>query len=68
MIESEVLARIESQLRQLPPTTLAVVADFNTYLVERQWQSEALAEMLASEAVLQRDWDRPEEEAAWANL
>lgn len=27
-----------------------------------------MAEMLASEAVLGRDWDLPEEDAAWANL
>jgi DNA-binding phage protein len=30
--------------------------------------AEALQTMLASEAVLQRDWDRPEEDGAWADL
>lgn len=30
--------------------------------------SEAYQTMLASEAVLRRDWDRPEEDEAWANL
>jgi hypothetical protein len=30
--------------------------------------SEALATMLATEAVLRRDWDRPEEDSAWTDL
>lgn len=68
MADAEVLARITTQLRQLPPATLEVVADFVSYLTERQRQSEARAEMLASEAVLGRDWNRPEEDAAWAGL
>lgn len=68
MADADVLARIESQLRQLPPTTLDVVADFIAFLAERQRQSEALAEMIASEEVLGRDWNRPEEDAAWADL
>ena len=30
--------------------------------------SEAFQTMLASESVLRRDWDRPEEDMAWADL
>jgi hypothetical protein len=30
--------------------------------------TEAAEFMLASEAVLRRDWDRPEEDAAWVSL
>jgi DNA-binding phage protein len=30
--------------------------------------AEALQTMLASEAVLRRDWDRPEEDGAWTDL
>jgi len=30
--------------------------------------SEAYQTMLASENILHRDWDSPEEDAAWANL
>jgi len=30
--------------------------------------SSALDTMLASEEVLRRDWDSPEEDAAWAHL
>ena len=66
---------IEEQLRGLPPEKLAVVYDFVAYLAERErsrlLDSEdfgALQTMLASEAVLRRDWDTPEEDAAWAHL
>jgi len=31
-------------------------------------QSESFETMLASEEVLRRDWDSPEEDAAWAHL
>ena len=34
----------------------------------RAGSESALDTMLASEAVLRRDWDRPEEDAAWAYL
>ena len=51
-----------------------VVYDFVSYLVDRETaqlhaeMSEALQTMLASEAVLRRDWDLPEEDLAWADL
>lgn len=35
---------------------------------QRQLQEEALATMLASERVLAREWDTPEEDEAWQNL
>jgi len=62
------VAEIEERLRQLPPEKLAVVYDFVSYLTDRQRKSPALQTMLASEAVLRRDWDRPEEDEAWADL
>ncbi|MBI5841044.1 MAG: hypothetical protein HZB19_13180 [Chloroflexi bacterium] len=31
-------------------------------------KSEAYQTMLASESILSRDWDSPEEDEAWANL
>jgi hypothetical protein len=52
-----------------------VVYDFVSYLMERDLKqvlretpSESYQTMLASEAVLQRDWDLPEEDEAWADL
>ena len=64
---------IDERLQQLPPEKLAVVYDFVSYLLEREpgistRDTSALETMLASEAVLRRDWDRPEEDAAWADL
>ena len=62
------IAQIEERLRQLPADKLEVVFDFVSYLAERQLTSESFQTMLASEEVLRRDWERPEEEAAWAHL
>jgi hypothetical protein len=72
---SVTIAEINQRLRQLPPGKLPVVYDFVSYLLERDavdllvsGENGARATMLASEAVLRRDWDRPEEDAAWAHL
>jgi hypothetical protein len=69
------LREIDERLRQLPPEKLAVVYDFISYLIERDVaalltlaEPDAREAALASESVLRRDWDRPEEEAAWAHL
>jgi hypothetical protein len=67
-MESVTIAQIEEQLRQLPPEKLVLVFDFVSYLADRQSSSEVYQTALASEAVLRKDWERPEEEAAWANL
>jgi hypothetical protein len=72
---SVTIAEIDERLRELAPEKLPVVYDFVSYLLERDaadlltaGDSGARATMLASEAVLRRDWDRPEEDAAWAHL
>ena len=69
------IAEIDERLRHLPPDKLVVVYDFVSYLLERDLadllmdaDTDARATMLASEAVLRRDWDGPEEDAAWAHL
>ena len=67
-MKSNPIAEIEERLRHLPPDKLSVVYDFVSFLDERRPASEALQTMLASEAVLRREWDRPEEDAAWAHL
>lgn len=66
---------IVEHLQRLSPEKLAVVYDFISYLLEREagqtlsrTASEAFQSMLASEPVLRRDWERPEEDLAWANL
>lgn len=69
------IAEITTRLLDLPDEKLAVVYDFIAFLAEREtkWMrmrepSGAYQTMLASEDVLSRDWDRPEEDEAWADL
>lgn len=69
MDEQKTIEQIETLLRRLPPENLATVLDYASYLVERQRAaSGAFQTMLASEAVLRRDWDTAEEDGAWAHL
>jgi hypothetical protein len=72
---SVTITDIDERLRRLPPEKLIVVYDFVSYLLERDLadlltdaDTDSRATMLASEAVLRRDWDRSEEDAAWAHL
>ena len=69
------IADITERLRKLPAEKLAVVYDFVSYLSERELgkilrdtATTAVEFMFASEDVLRRDWERPEEDAAWASL
>lgn len=61
------IAQIVAQLERLPADQLAAVLDYVSRLVADE-PDTPLAAMLASEAALSRDWDRPEEDAAWQNL
>lgn len=72
---SVTIGQIDDRLQKLPPEKLSVVYDFVSYLLDREQPPYSMAPdggahetMLASEAVLRRDWDRPEEDAAWAHL
>ena len=74
-METVAIPQITERLQKLPTDKLTVVYDFVSYLLERETAqtsperfSEAFRTMLASEAVLRRDWDRPEEDEAWASL
>lgn len=69
------IAQISESLRKLPTEKLVVVYNFVSYLSERELDeilhdtdTRAIEFMFASEAVLRRDWDRPEEDTAWASL
>jgi hypothetical protein len=69
------LSQIEDRLRRLPPEKLGVVYDFISFLLDRDGaellgttDSDSFQTMLASEQMLRRDWDRPEEDTAWADL
>ncbi len=74
-MEKVSVQEIDERLRELPPDKLAVVYDFVSSLLAREKgegflpdREGAMGTMLAGEAVLHRDWDRPEEDAAWADL
>ena len=75
MMQMVTIDQIDDRLKKLPSEKLLVVYDFVSYLSEQAIEqslldtpSEALQTMLASEAVLARDWNLPEEDLAWADL
>ena len=76
-METVTISQIERTLHNLPSDKLVEVYDFILFLSERLGNQVSLREqqevyqietMLASEDVLRRDWDTPEEDAAWAHL
>jgi hypothetical protein len=67
-METATIAQIEEQLRRLPPEKLAVVLDFVSYLTQRQDDADLRHPLWVAESALRKDWDRPEEDAAWADL
>jgi hypothetical protein len=69
------IPKIVERLKKLPPDKLAAVYDFVSYLADRETAhkvtenlSEPYLTMLASQQLLKKDWELPEEDAAWANL
>lgn len=74
-MQTVTIPEIVKRLQRLSSDKLVVVYDFVSYLLEREkgqaftrTTAEALQTMLASESVLKRDWERPEEDCAWAHL
>jgi hypothetical protein len=76
-METITISQITKSLRNLPSEKLEEVYDFIVFLSERLNLPSTLHEteelyitdtMLASEDVLRRDWDSPEEDEAWAHL
>jgi hypothetical protein len=74
-MQTVTIPQIVERLQQLSDERLLVVYDFVSYLADRAGEqagsegtSESWQTMVASEAVLRRDWDRPEEDRAWADL
>ena len=64
--------KVFHELKVLPEPYQAEVLDFVEFLrgkaKRRSEPSEGLQTMLATEAVLRRDWDSPEEDEAWSDL
>ena len=74
-MQTVTIPQIVERLQQLSDERLLVIYDFVSYLADREEEqagregtSEAWQTMVASEAVLRRDWERPEEDRAWADL
>jgi hypothetical protein len=69
------IPQINEKLKILSKDKLTFVFDFISYLAERELtdnhsdsKSETIECMYASEQVLARDWNLPEEDEAWADL
>ena len=58
---------IEKEVTCLPETLQRSVYDFARFL-RMKFEEESLHSSLLSEPVLAEDWNRPEEDKAWANL
>ena len=58
---------IIKEVENLPEPLQREVYDFARFLREKV-NSESFNGLLLSESVLRKDWDAPEEDAAWANL
>lgn len=67
-METITLERVEEQLRQLPPEKLVLVAEFINSLTKLSGEDDLRDLLLAAETSLRKDWDSPEEDAAWAHL
>jgi len=61
------LAEIKQMATQLPPEELTALTSFLVRLIQNS-EGEAFNGAALSESVLGREWNSPEEDAAWANL
>jgi protein tyrosine/serine phosphatase len=71
-MQTVTIAQITERLRKLPTDKLVVVYDFVSYLAAAgqalRERLQNLSDYVSIESILRREWDRPEEDAAWANL
>lgn len=59
----------ELLLQEIPSTPEPILAEVYHYLQYlKSKQDDQFNGLAASQSVLARDWDTPEEDAAWANL
>ncbi|GIK57892.1 MAG: hypothetical protein HND44_14710 [Chloroflexi bacterium] len=71
---SVTIPQIIERLQKLSTERLWVAYDFVSYLAEKEMENtflesdSAFQTMLATEAVLKRDWELAEEDEAWASL
>jgi hypothetical protein len=58
---------IIKEIQDLPESLQREVYDFARFLREKS-SDESFNGLLVSKSALKKDWDTPEEDAAWANL
>lgn len=58
---------ITKEVEELPEPLQREVYDFARFLRQRS-SDESFEGLLLSESALRKDWDTPEDDAAWANL
>ena len=59
---------IEREVASLPEPLQREVYDFARFLRQKKSDNETFNGLLLSESSLEKDWNTPEEDAAWANL
>jgi hypothetical protein len=64
MIQKEILLK---EIENIPDDIIKETVDFLRFL-KQQKKSEVIETTLASEPALKKDWLKPEEDEAWANL
>ena len=69
-MSSVTLEQVEEQLRQLAPEQLAAVSRFIASMIylKNDMDEDHRDLLLAAETSLRKDWDTPEEDAAWRHL
>ncbi|MBC5795745.1 DUF2281 domain-containing protein [Dolichospermum circinale CS-534/05] len=60
--------QITQELEKLPEPVLQEVLDFVQFLKTKKQRKEMLEITIMSESSLEKDWLKPEEDAAWQNL
>jgi hypothetical protein len=60
--------QITQELEKLPEPLLQEILDFVQFLQTKHQQHNILEITIMSESSLQKDWLKPEEEAAWQDL
>jgi hypothetical protein len=55
-------------LTMLPPANISISKNFSIGNIPYLYESESFLLMLASEEVLSKEWDTPEEDKAWESL
>ena len=62
-------AELQDELARIPDNLLGELHEYMRYLqFKTQQQNETMQTAYASETVLGKDWNRPEEDQAWQNL